>query len=90
MGAITARARDYVIFYGAVFGRMLSPYVEQEHAFRLVKADGSSTRSEYRFANLRLPYEGGEIIAGLAYSFAQQGIPMRAYAEKVRELYGSA
>lgn len=54
------------------------------------KADGTLTKGRARFASLRLPYEDAEITAGLAYSFAQQGIPMRAYAEKVRELYGSA
>jgi len=90
MSTIAAAPRNYVIFCGAVFGQLLSPYVEEEHAFPLTKVDGNPTQHTYRFANLRLPYGDTEITAGLAYSFAQQGIPMRAYAEKVRELYRSA
>lgn len=92
MGAIVARPRDYVIFCGTVFGRVLSPYVDQEHSFRLTKGDGSPTKGRYRFATLRLPYKGTEIWAGLAYSWPQQGLNgalMRSYGEKVRDLYRS-
>jgi hypothetical protein len=90
MSVITARRRAYVIFCGGVFERLMKPYViGSPHRFRLRKSDGSSTRSEYRFANVRLPYRGQEIAAGIAYSWAQQGIPMCQYGEAIRERYGS-
>ena len=89
MSVITARPRDYVIFCGAVFERLMGPNVAREHRFRLEKADGSKTKAEYRFANLRLPYRDREIKAGLALSWAQQGIPMSRYAEAVRDRYGA-
>ena len=87
MSVITAKPRDYVIFCGAVFERLMGPNVLREHRFRLEKADGSKTRDEYRFANLRLPYKETEIKAGLALSWARQGIPMSRYAEAVRDRY---
>jgi len=90
MRVITARPREYVVFCGAVFGRLFSPYIEEEHGFRLRKTDGNLAQQTSRFANLRLPYGGTEITAGLAYSWAQQGIPMKSYAEAVRDRYGSS
>jgi len=90
MSVVTARHRAYVIFCGRVFERLMGRYVTGQHRFRLMKTDGSPTRNEYRFANLQLPYGDRKLSAGLAYSWAQQGIPMRQYGEKVRDLYGSA
>ena len=87
MSVITAKRRDYVIFCGAVFERLMGPNVARGHRFRLTKADGSQTKAEYRFANLRLPYGDEEIKAGLAPSWAQPGIPMSRYAEAVRDRY---
>jgi hypothetical protein len=85
---ITARPRRYVIFCGAVFATLLSDYVTREHGFRLKKRDGSLERQTSRFANLRLPYGDETISAGLAHSWARQGIPMPSYAEEVRRRYG--
>lgn len=90
MSVITARPRDYIIFCGAVFERVMKPNITQWHHFHLTKADGSRTKGESRFANLRLPYGGKEIKAGLAPSWAQHGIPMSGYAEAVRDCYYEA
>jgi len=90
MSVITARPRDYIIFCGAVFERVMKPNITQWHHFHLTKADGSRTKGESRFANLRLPYGGEEIEAGLAPSWAQHGIPMSGYAEAVRDCYYEA
>lgn len=68
MSVITARRRDYVIFCGAVFERVMKRHITQEHRFRLTKADGSQSKGEYRFANLGLPFGGEETRAGLAPS----------------------
>ena len=87
MSVITAKPRDYVIFCGAVFERLMGPNVARERRFRLEKSDGSKTKDEYRFANLRLPYGDAEIKAGLALSWARQGIPMSRYTEAVRDRY---
>lgn len=87
-GVIAARPRRYVIFCGAVFATILSPYVADQHVFRLSRNDGVPERQTSRFANLSLPYRDETIRAGLAYSWARQGIPMRSYAEEVHRHYG--
>jgi hypothetical protein len=88
MKVIAAQPRRYVIFCGAVFSRLLPPdTVLDEHDFHLTKADGSQTKNRARFANLRIPWQGRVLSAGLAHSFAQQGIPMDAYAKEVVARY---
>lgn len=88
MSVIAAHPRRYVIFCGAVFAKLLPPgTVIDEHEFHLTKNDGSQSRNRVRFANLRLPWQGRVISAGLAHSFAQQGIPMDAYAREVVARY---
>jgi hypothetical protein len=86
---VTAR-RCYVLFYGAVFTPLLSQYVTRWHEFRLRKQDGTLERQRSSFANLLLPYQGGYVRAGLAQSWARQGIPMTAYAEQIRSRYQDA
>jgi hypothetical protein len=91
MGVISAVPRDYVIFCGEVFGKLLKPewVVEDvdERKFRLTKNDGSMTKQASSFANLRLPCNGGTIHAGWAQSWARQGIPMRSYGQEVQRRY---
>jgi rhodanese-related sulfurtransferase len=87
MSVITARPREYVIFCGAVFEPLLASYIVKEHKFTLPRADGTPSQQACRFANLLIPHAGGKILAGLAQSWARQGLPMDAYAEEVRRLY---
>jgi hypothetical protein len=85
---IRARPRDYVIFCGRVFERLLpKSAIVAEHAFKLRKNDGSLERQTSRFAIVQLHVNGETITAGLAHSWARQGIPMRSYAERIVELY---
>lgn len=84
---IATRTRRYVIFCGRVFEALFGEYVVDQHEFQLRKKDGTLERQRSRYANLELPYDGGSIRAGLAYSWAKHGIPMSSYAEEIRERY---
>jgi hypothetical protein len=87
LSTIVAAPRRYVLFCGAVFRPLLSEHVIRWHEFHLRKKDGTLERQRVSFANLLLPYEGGYVRAGLAQSWARQGIPMAAYAEEIRSRY---
>jgi hypothetical protein len=87
---IATHPRQFVIFCGAVFEPLLHPYVVVEHKFKLPRADGAPTRAAYRFANLVIPNGDRPITAGLAHSWATQGLPMDAYAAEVHRRYITA
>jgi len=90
LGVIAAYPRDYVIFCGVVFDRLLSLgnllMAREDHRFHLPTTKGISV-GEYRFSNVTLRYRGSTIHAGVAQSFATQGLPMPAYGAKCHELY---
>ena len=88
LDVISAYPRDYVLFCGQIFELFLHNYIIKTHRFKLVKNDGEPTQNETRFSNLKIEYHGQVIQAGLAHSFAQQGIPMTAYAEQCKQMYG--
>jgi hypothetical protein len=91
MSVICAHPRRYVIFCGAVFEKLLpAGSITRQHTFRLPKADGSLTKGRVRFANLEIDWEGERIRAGLAHSWALQGIPMTAYATEIAARYDAA
>ena len=90
LATIATVARRYVLFCGAVFTPLLREHVTRWHEFHLRKNDGSLARQRSYFANLLLPHEGGYLRAGLAQSWARQGIPMAAYAEEIRARYEDA
>jgi len=87
LDTIATHDRSIVLFCGVVLGQLLQPYVTKEHRFRLPKADGSLTQNEARFANLRLEHEGRTLLAGLAYSYAQRGLPLGAYGAECSSRY---
>jgi hypothetical protein len=87
LSTIAAVPRRYVLFCGAVFRPLLSEHVTGWHEFYLRKKDGTPTLQRASFASLLLPHNGGWIRAGLAQSWARQGIPMAAYAQEVRSRY---
>jgi hypothetical protein len=87
MNVITSHRRQYVIFCGAVFDQLFKPHVVDEHRFEVMKVDGSPARQMARFANVRLPYRDRTVAAGLASSWARQGLPMESYASEVRARY---
>ena len=91
LGAIAAFPRDYVIFCGAVFDDLLKLSGREtfrlDHEFPLATKQGMS-KNEYRFSNVVFSYEGVSLRAGIARSFAIQGIPMPEYGAKCHELYG--
>jgi hypothetical protein len=89
LDTITATDRDYVIFCGAVFRKLLAPFVIREHRFRLIQNDGTLAAGESRFANLSIEFDGKRFTAGLAYSFAKQGLPVAAYGRECARLYGT-
>jgi hypothetical protein len=70
-----------------VFKPLLSEHVSRWHEFHLRKKDGTLARQRCYFANLLLPHEGDHIRAGLAQSWARQGMHMAAYAEEIRSRY---
>jgi hypothetical protein len=87
LSTIATMPRWYVLFCGAVFTPLLGEHVTRWHEFHLPKNDGTLERQRSSFASLLLPHEGGHIRAGLAPSWARQGIPMAAYAEEIRSHY---
>lgn len=87
---IATRPRRYVLFCGAAFDSLVDEYVVERHTFHLTKNDGNPDRAASRFSLLQIPYGGSTITAGLASSWPRQGIPMRSYGEKIRELYPRA
>jgi hypothetical protein len=87
LSTITAVPRHYVLFCGAVFKPLLRAHITRWHDFHLRRNDGTLERQRSSFANLLLPHKGGWIRAGLAQSWARQGIPMATYAEEVRSRY---
>lgn len=87
LDVICACRREYVIFCGTVFETFFKDSIVNQQKFFLSKKDGQTTQYQVRFSNLHFTYKGQVIRAGLAHSFAQQGIPMDAYGEKCRALY---
>lgn len=69
-----ASPRTVVVFCGTVFEAPLKQFAIDDHRFRLTKSDGTETKGTYRFANLRIPHEGGTLSAGLAHTFPIQGL----------------
>jgi hypothetical protein len=90
LDTIVAFPRDYIIFCGAVFDDLLKLSGREtfrlDHHFPLATEQGTS-KNEYRFSNVAFSYGGATIRAGIARSFAIQGIPMSAYGSKCHELY---
>lgn len=84
---ITACPRKYVIFCGRVFEEVFRQNIVGTHEFRLMKNDGTDSKSNAKFSNLHFDYQGQSIHAGLAYTFAKMGIPMAAYGKQVKAFY---
>ena len=91
LAAIVAYPRKYVVFCGAVFDDLLERSgiltSRTDHRFHLPTKNGSS-KNEYQFSKVNFSYEGMKVEAGIARSFAIQGIPMGAYGTACSELYG--
>lgn len=90
---ILAYPRDYVIFCGVVFDAILNTSdlltSRHDHRFHLPTKAGVSQMVS-RFSTLELAVRGSTIRAGVAQSFAKQGIPMPAYGAKCHALYKAA
>lgn len=89
LAVITATPRRYVIFCGQVFDRLLKPQIvaRHDHFFQLAKADGTHMRQRSRFSKVTLQTRHGELEAGIAQSFARQGMPMREYGREIQAAY---
>ncbi len=87
LDVVAACPRDYVIFCGGIFEELFRTSIIDNHEFKLTKNNGKPSKNRARFANLRFEYKDRTIFAGLAYTFAQQGIPMADYGQKCKELY---
>lgn len=90
LDVVSAYPRDFVLFCGAVFDDLIEQaglaISVSTHRFRLPTRRGQS-QGEYRFSNAVLQSSSGPIRAGVARSFATQGLPMAAYGEKCHDLY---
>lgn len=91
LDVVTDHPRQFVLFCGAVFDELLERsgllLQREDHRFRLQKSDGTMTRSRYGFSNLVIDHGGTTVHAGLARSFAAQGLPMSDYGRQCSELY---
>jgi hypothetical protein len=92
LDVIAAFPRRYVLFCGAVFDDLLTSSSElvrrEEHRFHLKTIKGTS-KAEYRFSNVVLQHNGEILRAGVARSFATQGLPMDAYGAECYALYAT-
>jgi hypothetical protein len=84
---VCGRPRRYVFFCGNAFRPLLQPYAIDQHEFQLTRKDGLPEAMRSRYANLRIPFDGETVAAGLCHSWPRQGLPMAAYAEAVLERY---
>ncbi|WP_227428946.1 hypothetical protein [Psychrobacter sp. I-STPA6b] len=89
LDTITSQKREYVIFCGKVFESLLKKYIisKKDYEFKLPKVDGSAAKNNSRFSKIIINFNDKEISAGIAKSFAQQGLNMSAYGEKCCHLY---
>ena len=89
LDVVSAYPREYILFCGRIFDDLLQPYVSESETFifKLTKNSGEPSKNSARFARLDLEYKGTKIKAGLASSFAQQGIPMADYGKQCSLLY---
>jgi hypothetical protein len=89
--AISAYRRKYVLFCGAVFDDLIQGSgllaSRKEHRFHVETKKGMS-KVEYRFSNVEIALGGVKVKAGIARSFATQGLPMDAYGFACSQLYG--
>lgn len=90
LNLIIGSERKYVIFCGAVFNEILTPYTidKKKHTFKLKKKDGSFTVSTFELINLKLQINNRIIDCTVAPQFAKQGYPVNEYGKKISELYG--
>ncbi len=84
---ITECPRRYVVFCGTVFAKLLRSRIVHTERFLLRKQDGSWTTNRASFSWLQLPHHGKVVHAGIAHSFAQQGIPLSRCGEECRRRY---
>jgi hypothetical protein len=84
---LSACPRKYVLFCGRIFEAFFHQYIIHTHVFHLKKNDGTQTQNKARFSNIRLTFKNKTLHAGIAHSFAQQGIPMGAYGHQCKTLY---
>jgi hypothetical protein len=92
LDAISAYPRKYVLFCGAVFDDLIEKSglltSRTDHRFHLPTKSGQS-KNEYQYSNVEFSLAGVNIRAGIARSFATQGLPMDAYGAVCSELYGA-
>ncbi|MGR3898293.1 hypothetical protein FW759_02375 [Psychrobacter sp. 1176_08] len=89
LDTIDSQSRKYIIFCGKVFESVLKDYIvsKQDYEFKLLKTDGSIAKNNSSFSKILLDFNGNKISAGIAQSFAQQGLNMSEYGKKCCELY---
>lgn len=93
LGVIAAYPRSHVLFCGAIFDDLQARsgllLARREHRFHLATKAGTS-KAQYRFSNVTIEHDGRPIPAGIAGSFATQGLPMPAYGQRCYELYDAS
>ena len=91
LNLISEYERKYVLFCGAVFRDtdILKGYIkiQKQDKFKLIKKDGSFTKTEFEVINILINYDNKNTKAAILPQFALQGAPVDKYAEKVKELY---
>ena len=91
LAAINAYPRKYVLFCGAIFDDLIEKSGllthRKNHRFHLPTKSGRS-KNEYQFSNVEISLDGVNVRAGIARSFAIQGLPMDAYGSACSKLYG--
>lgn len=89
LDTISSQERDYVIFCGKVFETLLKNHIifKKDYEFKLPKVDGSIAKNNSSFSKIIINFNGNKITAGIAQSFAQQGLNMSEYGKKCFELY---
>lgn len=89
LDTIISHDREYIIFCGKVFETLLKDYIvsKKDYEFKLPKVDGSMAKNNSSFSKIIINFNGNKISAGIAKSFAQQGLNMSEYGKKCYQLY---
>jgi hypothetical protein len=89
LDSILAYPRRYVLFCGKIFDKLLADsVVHPSHEFHLhLKSGLRKDKVKSRFSMLRIQFRGLTIPAGLAHSFARQGIRCDEYGQRCHEIY---
>jgi len=89
LSIISSKKRKQIIFCGRVFEEILKSYIieNKTHTFKLTKKDGSLTKNDYQFIEIKINFNNKIFDSVIAPQYATQGMPLEEYGRKYYELF---